>query len=140
METKFSLFPGKSCWHFPSLFRLGIDVLAIRIGVHEVPPFLLAAVPLFHCWAGAVRVVAAEGDSGSQSRESGSASMLGALIFLLDYGGAVWFWASTRTFGVTAVYWRPFLYLWSLLENHPSAYAEAHRQTRNGTGRGPFLE
>ena len=47
-------------------FVWGSTFLAIRIGVHEVPPFLLAAVPLFYRRPCPLRLVASQGHSGAQ--------------------------------------------------------------------------
>jgi drug/metabolite transporter (DMT)-like permease len=83
-------------------FVWGSTFLAIRIGVHEVPPFLLAAVRFFT--AGIVLYVwlRLKGTPAPSRREWRSASVLGALIFLFDYGCL--FWAEQRVpSGVTAV-------------------------------------
>jgi drug/metabolite transporter (DMT)-like permease len=83
-------------------FVWGSTFLAIRIGVHEVPPFLLAALRFFT--AGLVLYVwlRLKGTPAPSPREWVSASGLGALIFLLDYGCL--FWAEQRVpSGVTAV-------------------------------------
>jgi drug/metabolite transporter (DMT)-like permease len=83
-------------------FVWGSTFLAIRIGVHEVPPFVLAAVRFFT--AGVVLYVwlRLKGTPAPSQREWVSASVLGALIFLFDYGCL--FWAEQRVpSGVTAV-------------------------------------
>jgi drug/metabolite transporter (DMT)-like permease len=83
-------------------FVWGSTFLAIRIGVHEVPPFLLAGmrfvvagVPLF-LWS------VARGERMPSASHWRSAFLLGVTIFLLDYG--LVFWAEQRVpSGLTAV-------------------------------------
>jgi drug/metabolite transporter (DMT)-like permease len=83
-------------------FVWGSTFLAIRVGVHEVPPFLLAGMRftaagiLLYGW---LRVT---GTPGPSRREWMAATFLGALIFLLDYGCL--FWAEQRIpSGIAAV-------------------------------------
>ena len=83
-------------------FVWGSTFLAIRVGVHEVPPFLLAAVRFFtagvvlYAWLRLKGTRRLTGESGLRL------PALGALIFLLDYGCL--FWAEQRVpSGVTAV-------------------------------------
>jgi drug/metabolite transporter (DMT)-like permease len=80
----------------------GSTFLAIRMGVHEVPPFLFAAMRFFaagvilHAW------VRAKGMPSPSAREWASASFLGLLIFVMDYG--LLFWAEKRVpSGIAAV-------------------------------------
>jgi drug/metabolite transporter (DMT)-like permease len=83
-------------------FVWGSTFLAIRIGVHEVPPFLFAAFRFFT--AGIVLYIwlRLKGTPAPSRREWVSASGLGALIFLFDYGCL--FWAEQRVpSGVAAV-------------------------------------
>jgi drug/metabolite transporter (DMT)-like permease len=83
-------------------FVWGSTFLAIRIGVHEVPPFLLAAIRFL--LAGAILFVWAlsRGERSPAAREWTSALLLGVLIFILDYG--LVFWAEQRVAsGLTAV-------------------------------------
>jgi drug/metabolite transporter (DMT)-like permease len=83
-------------------FVWGSTFLAIRVGVHEVPPFLLAAarflvsgVVLF----GWMRLRGTPSPSGPQWA---GATLLGTLIFLVDYGCL--FWAEQRVpSGIAAV-------------------------------------
>jgi drug/metabolite transporter (DMT)-like permease len=80
----------------------GSTFLAIRIGVREVPPLLLAAMR-FVC-AGTILLVwtRARGTSLPTVREWRGAAMTGALIIALDYG--LLFWAETRVpSGIAAV-------------------------------------
>jgi drug/metabolite transporter (DMT)-like permease len=83
-------------------FVWGSTFLAIRIGVHEVPPFLLAALRFFIAGLVLYGWLRLKGTRAPSPREWVSASALGALIFLLDYGCL--FWAEQRVpSGVTAV-------------------------------------
>jgi drug/metabolite transporter (DMT)-like permease len=83
-------------------FVWGSTFLAIRIGVHEVPPFLLAAVRFFTAGLVLYAWLRLKDTPAPSPREWVSASVLGALIFLLDYGCL--FWAEQRVpSGVTAV-------------------------------------
>jgi drug/metabolite transporter (DMT)-like permease len=83
-------------------FVWGSTFLAIRVGVREVPPFLLAGVRFLI--AGGVLFVwmLGKGTSLPTRREWASASFLAVLIFVLDYG--LLFWAEQRVpSGVAAV-------------------------------------
>src|SRR6202795_4573527 len=83
-------------------FVWGSTFLAIRVGVREVPPLVLAAMRfsvagvVFFGW-GFVR-----GERSPSAREWGSASILGMVIFVFDYG--LLFWAEQRVpSGIAAV-------------------------------------
>jgi drug/metabolite transporter (DMT)-like permease len=83
-------------------FVWGSTYLAIRVGVREVPPFLLAAMRFLI--AGLVLYVwmIARGERSPTGRQWTSASLLAVLIFVLDYG--LVFWAEQRVpSGITAV-------------------------------------
>jgi drug/metabolite transporter (DMT)-like permease len=83
-------------------FVWGSTFFAIRVGVHEVPPLLLAAMRFFV--SGIVMYVwlLLRGEPSPSLREWGSASLLATLIFLLDYGCL--FWAEQRVpSGIAAV-------------------------------------
>ena len=83
-------------------FVWGSTFLAIRIGVHEVPPFLLAALRFFTAGLVLYAWLWLKGTPAPTPGEGVSASALGGLIFLLDYGCL--FWAEQRVpSGVTAV-------------------------------------
>jgi drug/metabolite transporter (DMT)-like permease len=75
-------------------FVWGSTFLAIRIGVAEVPPFLLAGIRFLI--AGLVLYVwtFAQGERSPTRREWGSVLLLALLIFVLDYG--LLFWAEQR--------------------------------------------
>src|SRR5213075_1992221 len=83
-------------------FVWGSTFLAIRVGVREVPPFLLAAVRFLA--AGLILYVwmRLKGSPSLTSREWAGASFLGTLIFVVDYGCL--FWAEQRVpSGIAAV-------------------------------------
>src|ERR1700676_3611457 len=83
-------------------FVWGSTFLAIRVGVREVPPLILAAMRFFV--AGVVLYVwmIARGERSPSLREWRSAALLGAVIFVLDYG--LLFWAEQRVpSGIAAV-------------------------------------
>src|SRR6202035_1420649 len=71
-------------------FVWGSTFLAIRIGVHEVPPFLLAALRFFTAGLVLYAWLRLKGTPAPTPREWVSASALGGLIFLLDYGCLFW--------------------------------------------------
>lgn len=83
-------------------FVWGSTFLAIRIGVHEVPPFLLASMRFLA--AGIVLYVwmLARGERSPTPRQWSSVLIIAFLIFVLDYG--LVFWAEqTVPSGLTAV-------------------------------------
>jgi len=83
-------------------FVWGSTFLAIRIGVHEVPPFLLAA--LRFAVAGLVLFgwMIAQGELLPNRRQWMSIFLLAFLIFVVDYG--LLFWAEQRVpSGIAAV-------------------------------------
>ena len=83
-------------------FVWGSTFLAIRIGVREVPPFLLAAMRFFTAGLVLYAWLRVKATPVPGRREWISATGLGALIFVLDYGCL--FWAEQRVpSGVTAV-------------------------------------
>src|SRR5438105_14579871 len=83
-------------------FVWGSTFLAIRLGVHEVPPFLLAAIRFFVAGLALYGWMRLKGTPAPSRREWAGASLLGTLIFVLDYGCV--FWAEQRVpSGITAV-------------------------------------
>jgi drug/metabolite transporter (DMT)-like permease len=83
-------------------FVWGSTFLAIRVGVREVPPLILAAMRFFV--AGLVLCVwmIARGERSPTAHEWRSASLLGMVIFVFDYG--LLFWAEQRVpSGIAAV-------------------------------------
>jgi drug/metabolite transporter (DMT)-like permease len=75
-------------------FVWGSTYLAIRVGVREVPPFLLASLRfviaglILYGWA------TARGESSPTRRQWASAAVLSIFFFVLDYG--LLFWAEQR--------------------------------------------
>ncbi len=83
-------------------FVWGSTFLAIRIGVHEVPPFLLAAMRFFVAGLVLYLWMLFRGERQPTSREWMSVIFLALLIFVLDYG--MLFWAEQKVpSGVAAV-------------------------------------
>ncbi|MEY2394848.1 MAG: hypothetical protein QOF94_1193 [Acidobacteriaceae bacterium] len=102
-----SLAPRPRRWKILLAFAViyfvwGSTFLAIRVGVREVPPFLLAGIRFFA--AGIILYIwmRASGTASPTRREWASASVLAVLIFVLDYG--LLFWAERRVpSGIAAV-------------------------------------
>jgi drug/metabolite transporter (DMT)-like permease len=83
-------------------FVWGSTFLAIRIGVHEVPPLLLAGTRFFAAGIVLYAWMRATGTPSPSRREWASVTLLAVLIFLVDYG--LVFWAEQRVpSGITAV-------------------------------------
>jgi drug/metabolite transporter (DMT)-like permease len=83
-------------------FLWGSTFLAIRVGVREVPPFLLAAMRFFVAGALLYAWLRTSGTDSPTAREWRSASLVAILIFVLDYG--LLFWAERRLpSGIAAV-------------------------------------
>jgi drug/metabolite transporter (DMT)-like permease len=83
-------------------FVWGSTFLAIRVGVREVPPFLLAAMRFLVAGIVLYGWTIARGERRPSGREWASVSLLAVLIFVLDYG--LLFWAEERVpSGIAAV-------------------------------------
>jgi drug/metabolite transporter (DMT)-like permease len=83
-------------------FVWGSTFLAIRVGVREVPPLVLAAMRFSVAGAALCGWMLARGERSPTAREWGSASLLGIVIFVFDYG--LLFWAEQRVpSGIAAV-------------------------------------
>ncbi len=83
-------------------FVWGSTFLAIRVGVREVPPFLLAAMRFLVAGLVLYGWMIARGERSPTWRQWASASLLAILIFVLDYG--LLFWAEQRVpSGIAAV-------------------------------------
>jgi drug/metabolite transporter (DMT)-like permease len=83
-------------------FVWGSTFLAIRVGVHEVPPLLLAAMRFFAAGLLLLAWTALRRETWPTRREWGSICLLAALIFVGDYG--LLFWAEQKVpSGVAAV-------------------------------------
>jgi len=80
---------------FAAIYLLwGSTFLAIRIGVGEVPPFLLAALRFVAAGLAMFLWMLARGGRAPSGRQWASAFGLAVLIFVLDYG--LLFWAERR--------------------------------------------
>jgi drug/metabolite transporter (DMT)-like permease len=83
-------------------FVWGSTFLAIRVGVREVPPLILAAMRFFVAGVVLYGWMMARGERSPSGREWRSACLLGMVIFVLDYG--LLFWAEQRVpSGIAAV-------------------------------------
>jgi drug/metabolite transporter (DMT)-like permease len=83
-------------------FVWGCTFLAIRVGVQEVPPFLLAAMRFVVAGLVLYGWTLARGEPSPSARQWLSAFVIAIPIFVLDYG--LVFWAEQRVpSGVTAV-------------------------------------
>jgi drug/metabolite transporter (DMT)-like permease len=83
-------------------FVWGSTFLAIRVGVREVPPLVLAAIRFSVAGLVLFGWMLARGERSPSAREWRSASVLGMIIFLFDYG--LLFWAEQRVpSGIAAV-------------------------------------
>lgn len=83
-------------------FVWGSTFLAIRVGVHEVPPLLLAAMRFLTAGLVLFGWMIAQGEPRPARNEWMSAFLLGLLIFVFDYG--LLFWAEKRVpSGIAAV-------------------------------------
>jgi drug/metabolite transporter (DMT)-like permease len=83
-------------------FVWGSTFLAIKVGVREVPPFLLAAMRFLVAGVALFGWMAVRGEQLPKRREWASATLVAALIFVGDYG--LLFWAERRVpSGVAAV-------------------------------------
>ncbi len=83
-------------------FVWGSTFLAIRVGVREVPPFLLAAMRFLAAGLVLYGWMIALGERSPSGRQWMSAFLLALLIFVLDYG--LLFWAEQRVpSGIAAV-------------------------------------
>src|SRR6202008_3344186 len=72
----------------------GSTFLAIRIGVREVPPFLLAAMRFLAAGLVLFLWAIARGEPARSRRQGTSTAVLAILLFVIDYG--LLFWAEQR--------------------------------------------
>ena len=80
----------------------GSTFFAIRVGVREVPPFLLASIRFLIAGAALYGWMILRGERTPSLRQWSSAVLLAVLIFVLDYG--LVFWSEQRVpSGLTAV-------------------------------------
>jgi drug/metabolite transporter (DMT)-like permease len=83
-------------------FVWGSTFLAIRVGVHEVPPFLFAALRFLAAGSVLFGWMLAKGEPLPTARQWASISLIATLIFVGDYG--LLFWAEQRVpSGIAAV-------------------------------------
>jgi len=83
-------------------FVWGSTFLAIRVGVREVPPFLLAGMRFMAAGLALYLFMLARGERSPSARQWTSATLLAVLIFVIDYG--LLFWAEQRVpSGIAAV-------------------------------------
>lgn len=83
-------------------FVWGSTFLAIRVGVREVPPFLLAGMRFLIAGGALYLWMRFRGTASPNLRQWFSAALLAVLIFVLDYG--LLFWAERRVpSGIAAV-------------------------------------
>ncbi|MGB9335497.1 MAG: EamA family transporter [Candidatus Acidiferrales bacterium] len=83
-------------------FVWGSTFLAVRVGVREVPPFLLAAMRFLVAGIVLYGWMLARGERSPTGRQWTSAFLLATVIFVLDYG--LLFWAEQRVpSGIAAV-------------------------------------
>ncbi len=83
-------------------FVWGSTFLAIRVGVREIPPFLMAGMRFFVAGAVLYAWMRVTGTPAPTRRQWAAASFLAVLIFVLDYG--LLFWAEQRVpSGIAAV-------------------------------------
>src|ERR1700686_3226184 len=75
-------------------FVWGTTYLAIRVGVDEVPPFLLAAMRFLIAGGVLYGWMIARGERAPTARQWMAASSIAILMFVLDYG--LVFWAEQR--------------------------------------------
>ena len=94
-------------WKILSAFAIiylvwGSTFLAIRVGVHEVPPFLLAALRFLVAGIAMYAWLRASGTPAPTRRQWIGSALLGGLIFVVDYGCL--FWSEQRVpSGIAAV-------------------------------------
>ena len=83
-------------------FVWGSTYLAIRVGVHEVPPLMLAGMRFFAAGAAVYGWTRMRGERAPSSRQWISACVLAFVFFVCDYG--LLFWAEIRVpSGIAAV-------------------------------------
>jgi drug/metabolite transporter (DMT)-like permease len=103
METEAHPSRGMTLLAFAVIYLLwGSTFLAIRIGVHEVPPLMLASIRFLVAGLALYFWMIAHGESQPSIRQWTSAFLLALLIFVVDYG--LLFWAEQRVpSGIAAV-------------------------------------
>jgi drug/metabolite transporter (DMT)-like permease len=103
MDTEIRRRTWQTLLAFATIYLVwGSTFLAIRVGVREVPPFLLAAMRFLVAGLVLYGWMIAQGERSPSGRQWMSAFLLAVLIFVLDYG--LLFWAEQRVpSGIAAV-------------------------------------
>ena len=103
METRNERATWKTLLAFSIIYFVwGSTFLAIRIGVRDVPPFMLAAMRFVIAGLVLYGWMMARGERSPSAREWISACVLAILIFVIDYG--LLFWSEQRVpSGIAAV-------------------------------------
>lgn len=103
MEAKAPRRTWKTLLAFATIYLVwGSTFLAIRVGVRDVPPFLLASMRFLIAGLVLYGWMIARGERSPIGRQWMSAFLLALLIFVLDYG--LLFWAEQRVpSGIAAV-------------------------------------
>src|ERR1700687_5118174 len=103
METKTHRPTWKTLLAFGIIYFVwGSTFLAIRVGVREAPPLILGAMRFLVAGVVLYGWMMARGERSPSWRQWGSASLLGMVIFVFDYG--LLFWAERRVpSGIAAV-------------------------------------
>jgi drug/metabolite transporter (DMT)-like permease len=95
METESQRPAWKTLLAFAIIYFVwGSTYLAVRVGVREVPPFLLAAMRFLVAGLVLYGWMIVRGERSPSGRQWTSAFLLAVLIFVLDYG--LLFWAEQR--------------------------------------------
>jgi drug/metabolite transporter (DMT)-like permease len=95
MESMSPRPPWKTMLAFAIIYFVwGSTFLAIRVGVREVPPLLLAAMRFLVSGVVLYGWMISRGERSPERRQWMSASLLAFLIFVVDYG--LLFWAEQR--------------------------------------------
>ncbi len=129
-------------------FVWGSTFLAIRVGVHEVPPFLLAAMRFLVAGLVLYGWMIAQGERSPSRRQWMSAFLLALLIFVFDYG--LLFWAEQRVpSGIAAVMMATIPAFMALSEiillrtqrlSRPPGIGALDRDRRSGRADEPLVE
>src|SRR6266850_2287106 len=119
METQARPAMWKTLLAFAIIYFVwGSTFLAIRVGVHEVPPLLFAAMRFLFAGIVLYGWMIARGERSPTARQWTSVSLLAVLIFVLDYGSL--FWAEQRVpSGIAAVMLAMLMAPWLRLSGSP---------------------
>jgi drug/metabolite transporter (DMT)-like permease len=117
LETTIHRPAWKTLLAFAILYLVwGSTYFAIRVGVHEVPPFLFAAMRFLIAGLVLYGWITARGEPSPSGVQWASASLLAILFFVLDYG--LVYWAEQRVpSGIAAVMMATtpaFMALWEI--------------------------